>query len=89
MSKDHVRSIVSRCFTDPEFRALMENDPEQAIKPYSLSPEEKEAILRVLPGTLYPPEGVDIGLYTQFLLERAVTGLKKTYEDFLRELNLD
>lgn len=47
MSQETVQNIIGRAVMDEAFRELLFNDPDQALKGYDLTPEEK-ALLRDL-----------------------------------------
>lgn len=48
MSTQDTRKVVSRVVMDQSFRALLFNDPEQALSGYALTPDETSA-LRAIP----------------------------------------
>jgi hypothetical protein len=45
MSSDHVAMIIGKAATDGEFRNMLMNNPEEALKDYELSDEEKQALM--------------------------------------------
>ena len=47
MTEDHVSMIVGRAVTDSKFRELLLSNPEEALKDYELTEEEKEALLKI------------------------------------------
>lgn len=47
MAEDHVAQIIGRAVTDSQFRALLLSNPEEALAGYSLTQDEKEALLQI------------------------------------------
>lgn len=51
MSKAVVIEIIERALDDENFRNLLFNDPDQALKGYSLTAEEKKKLSSLTPDT--------------------------------------
>jgi hypothetical protein len=47
MSQQAVEQIVGRLVTDEKFRKLFFSNPEEALKGYDLTPEERKALLKI------------------------------------------
>jgi len=47
MSQQAVEQIVGRLVTDEKFRKLFFSNPEEALKGYDLTPDERKALLKI------------------------------------------
>ena len=47
MTEDHVAQIIGRAVTDSKFRKLLFSNPEEALKAYNLTEDEKDALMKV------------------------------------------
>lgn len=47
MSEDHVARIIGRAVTDSKFRELLFSDAAEALKEYTLTDDEKEALMQI------------------------------------------
>jgi hypothetical protein len=47
MSQDQINVIIGRAATDSEFRKLLKESPDEALKEYSLTEEETDALKKM------------------------------------------